>query len=801
MDQSSRNPIVKSICITVLSLAFICLANSARAQTVCNHLSLDYNAGQWYYALGVTNNSLEESDWTIEINDANYMLDGNQFNNSNGIQLTVETTTNTNGTYNHHITPDQPIGAYEYLSFVYNGSLSSSNNNFDATTTINCTLNYAPLCANLVFNYFNESQYSFGFSIQNNNSIDYYPYEIYIDDATYHLDSLQLKYRGFDFFETDNGNGTYDYYFLAQDPIKGYSSSPKVKTNQNLGPNVSSNGIIIQCGNDIVSSGFTGGLESHGALATKIALRNFKRALGINNEIISRNNNTIISEFAPKHILSGDNLVEASPTDLVGLTAAEIVWAGDYHINSNRFASVFGTKTSEEVYDHTKVICDRVKGSELLEVELVNIGGYENILSIIKRPDQSIEYAISFSLAYKDYGDFTMASYWAEDEYPDSPNFLNYQVWTNSKAKSIAAVQQIIDNIVTVKGHKLRQAITAPVAPKLFARKAHYRLGALHLELNNKLTESKTVQISGTLNTKEVNGEVISFNEELDIIPGQTSLKLEIPYGNIFDGQLSLKSGDNQKDVIYLADGSWGLEYQKHATTVHDYEILAETRIEKDDEYLVERGISVSGITDNYISIFKQLKPGGLPVDLSNYNTLSFDSEREGVYEVTLLTHGNTDPSQNLSYTLETVGASSVDIPFALFSNDADSQLNPSIITTIYIAFIEANNNRTDFDFSIENVRFRNDETSNLGIDPVKLNLYPNPSNGIINLTHKFKENSEVTITVYDTKGTLVKQEITKAFKGFQNFELRMDNNVPGVYIITLQTNDGVYTNSVLISK
>ena len=786
----------KALCCLVI----IIVSQSANAQTICNHLTLNYNVNQWYYALGVNNNSLEESSFIIEINEAHYRLDGSQFSSPNGIQLTVDSTPNSDGTYNHVITPDQTIAGYEFLNFVYNGVPVSESNNYTANTAINCKFSYVPLCANLDFNFYKEGQYYFGFSVQNNNSVAYYPYEIHIDNASFQFDLSQLNYDGFDLLEVKNADGTYDYYFLAQNPLAGHSSSPTVSTSQDLGAGAISEGAEILCDNFIVSSGLNGGLESHGALASKIALRNFKQAIGRESTTVLRTDPSMLSDLAPQHIVSGDRRIEATPTDLVDITAAETIWAGDYYIEEARIASVFGTKTSDVIYDHTKVICDRVKGSELAVVEVVNIGGHEMILSIIRQPNHAIEYAVSFSLAYDTYGDFTMSSYWAIDEYPNSPHFLNYQVWANSKAKTIAAVKQIIDNIRSADGYKLNAAPRSPAAPQLFARRAHYRLGAFHIELNNSLSEAKTIQISGACKRKETDVETLPYNEEIEVVPGQTSLALDIPYGNIFDGQITLRVGDSHKDVIYLADGSWGLEYNEYSTSVDNYEILSDDRSESEDSYLVERGIAVNGHTDSYISIFKQLMPGGMAVDLSGYNTLSFDTERKGVYEVTLLMAGITDPSLNYSYTLKADAASTVDIPFTLFSNAAGAQLDASQITTIYIAFTVDNNERSDFDFKIENVLFRYNEGSVLAIDPMKLNLYPNPTNGQIYLTHKFSKKGAVTITVCDTKGIVVEQMTTTAYKGLQSFQLQI-NNEPGVYLVSLQTVDGVFTNTVLLSR
>ena len=785
----------------LLGLFLIGSSQFSQAQNDCDHLTLRYNVNQHFFALDISNNNQEEAEWTIEIQQAHYKLDANLFRNRQGINLTIESSLNDDGTFYHLITPDQPIGGFQFLQFVYDGVPEARDNNLDAKSRINCQFKLDPLCVNLNLNFFNETQRSFGFSVQNNNSVPYFPYEVHIENSNYKLDPASLSHDGFDYLYTENADGTINHYFIAQEPLESFSQSPQVRTKLDLGFNPISDGAQVACDGNLITSGLDGGLESHGGLASKIAKRNFKRALGISTLPEVTKNNNFISQLVPVQILSGDNLIETSPTDLIEITTAESIWAGDYFIDDSRFGSIFGSKTSEVIYDHTKVICDRVKGSELAVVDVVDIDGYKTILSIIRRPDASIEYAISFSLGYEEYGDFTMESHWSVDQYQGSPHYLNYQVWTNSRAKSIAAVQKIIQNIVNEFGYKLKASTSSPAAPILFARSAYYRLGAFNLELNNSLQEPTTISFFGTYNTKEVGGVEYEYSEDILISPGQSTISLDIPEGNIFEGGITILGEDNLKDVIYLADGSWGLEYQEEKTTINSYEIITDNREDNNDEYIVERGLSVSGHTDTYLSIFKQLEPGGLAVDLSAYNTLSFDANRNGVYQVTLLVADNTDPSKNLSYTLHNDGNDSVDIPFSLFSNAQGIELDPSNITTIFIGYLPEYNENGNFDITIENVRFRNDERSNLLIDPNNLNLYPNPSSGLLSITHLFEEQSNVTITISNVSGAIIERSNSIADAGINNFKFDISEHQHGLYLISMYTNKGVFASTVLLNK
>ena len=79
--------------------------------------------------------------------------------------------------------------------------------------------------------------------------------------------------------------------------------------------------------------------------------------------------------------------------------------------------------------------------------------------------------------------------------------------------------------------------------------------------------------------------------------------------------------------------------------------------------------------------------------------------------------------------------------------------------------------------------------------------LYPNPSNGVVYMTHMFTENSDVTLTVTDPTGAVIQKTNTFATKGLQNFELTLDNRDQGIYLISLHTNQGIFANTLLLTN
>ncbi|HEX3024449.1 MAG TPA: cadherin-like beta sandwich domain-containing protein, partial [Chitinophagaceae bacterium] len=66
----------------------------------------------------------------------------------------------------------------------------------------------------------------------------------------------------------------------------------------------------------------------------------------------------------------------SSPADLTAITNAKQVLATDFTLNNQPQAVAFATMTLGELYDHTKPICDRLKGAALMDVKNMNVGGY-----------------------------------------------------------------------------------------------------------------------------------------------------------------------------------------------------------------------------------------------------------------------------------------------------------------------------------------------------------------------------------------------------------------------------------------
>src|SRR3989339_840967 len=179
--------------------------------------------------------------------------------------------------------------------------------------------------------------------------------------------------------------------------------------------------ILYRRESTFVSGGGGGGLESK-SLGDAIAQRILSNAINDMNGAVDYNKLPVVetaqgtirststnslfslqlSSIMPDLATRGDKAYNSSPVDIVSFTNAKEVYAVDY-VNTNKEtkAVAFTTKTLGELYDHTKPICDRLKGATLLDVESVKIDGYNFINYTILNEKGTREYATAFTVGAK----------------------------------------------------------------------------------------------------------------------------------------------------------------------------------------------------------------------------------------------------------------------------------------------------------------------------------------------------------------------------------------------------------------
>lgn len=409
-----------------------------------------------------------------------------------------------------------------------------------------------------------------------------------------------------------------------------------------------------------VSSGNEGGLESNGDLAELIAERNFNRTKNNSfNNIKNKqarfrpmafrgaNQGIDFASMVPETGMFGtETTYVSSPKDLIGITNAKDIFSIDYYQDTDRVAAVLATETDGKIYDHSKIICDRLNDSSIEDVRTIQLKGYEIIMTKIMRTNGFVEYALSFSV---ERDSNTLHSYWNIDQYPQG-DYLNFQVWGGAMGQ----VSTIASHIIAYfqKGNELNKVEMEGRIPTVFIKSGVYKNGQLYLDIVNK---SNAQNIILEANKKVVEGGDTQAVTEIVSIENKYEQEVVVSIGGIFDVGLSITGSNSpQSDALYLADGPWGIDYLKTETTIEAYQI---TPNDENDEvevtnYMVERNVSVSGELFGTLNVFRNIMAGDLSFDITPYESVNFEVGNDQPIEVILLTEGLENWDDRLVYNI-----------------------------------------------------------------------------------------------------------------------------------------------------
>lgn len=399
---------------------------------------------------------------------------------------------------------------------------------------------------------------------------------------------------------------------------------------------------------ELTSSGNDGGLESNDRLANLISKRNYQRAKdnykfdALSAKKIKKASNYLrkgayppsaieLKALVPLGIIGESSTIESAPEDLLGLTNASDIYAVDYLNGSETMSALMVIKTEEQVYEHSKFICDRFLGAQLLSVSTLQLRGKDFIRSIIKQVDGTKEFALSFSVRLDEQDKFVVESHWNIDGYSPNSSYYNFQIWSNSVDDLLKLADEIL-NLLEANAPISDFKTSTP--PPVFVKSAKYERGAVHMNVvNNNKTEY--IRLEGGLKRSETSeSESVGLESEIDGYIDQVVVET----GNIFDFgfRISNENGDTPDD-LFVADAPWGLDDSQTGTRVAQYEVVASTQGYYGEGYPVERNINLKATTDSYVGVYRALSPRFAAVNLSRYNNLVFDATGTGILEIQLI--------------------------------------------------------------------------------------------------------------------------------------------------------------------
>lgn len=544
------------------------------------------------------------------------------------------------------------------------------------------------------------------------------------------------------------------------------------------------------------SGGNEGGLESNGRLSEQINQRNFNRAktgyafdrvtaprVTRGFEYAQRNANMAftLQDFIPLEVIGETEAIESTPADLVNITNATEIYAVDYMNADTPIATVLALKTENGVYEHTKYICDRLLGAELISVHTMTINEQAFIQSIIKNVDGTYEFVLSLSArATNNDENFAVESHWNLDQYEDNTTYYNFQIWANTVDDLYLLAEEVLHLLDTEK-NITEYNNSAP--PTVFVRKGQYYNGALDLQIVNTNGSEQVNLDAGFRTTETSNFETLSNTLTLG---GQYINNLTVNTGGLFDIGFRIGDGIATPDDLFMSDGPWGIDDSQEGTTIGLYSVTENNMSFESTEYPIERNVELRATTNTYVAAYRALTPRFMPVDLTEFNSLKLNASGTGPLEITLVKQSITNWEDQYKTTIALSATSEAFVlPLADFMSSNDN--NPVFDDVVTIVFTMASEDGLSVTKMLNLEQLRLSQDNALSIDDFEsdaniLQVYPNPMSSTATINFSLAQNETVQFVVYDQLGKQVYKTTLQANAGRNEIVFNRTGLSSGLY-------------------
>ena len=558
-----------------------------------------------------------------------------------------------------------------------------------------------------------------------------------------------------------------------------------------------------------------GGLESNDNLASKIAERAYKRTIS-NIDLedkaqlqkivrsdnygafeISFRNEFDIAEFMPIDIFEDGESFDASPTDLVDITNATQVVGTDYFEGDRRRAAVLGVK-SDGVYEHAKYVCDRVKGAEIRDIFKHKIDGTHNfIITYFKNRYGNIEYNTNISLYLDANQNFVLESFWDLDEYRDDRTYYNFQIWARGLSSLETLTNEIID-LIEAKAPISSYAFSA--IPRVYAKSLYYDNEGVLINLKNN-AGAKEITLRGS-GLKHETSERTDFEHTIEL-DGSAEQQIRVSTEGLYSfGADIVHSDEEVVDVVFTADGFWGLAYQAQETDLNSWDV--QESYHKQDATLrdgswIERNVHVNASASNYVTVYRSMNPAFRTEDFSDFNTLTFEAEGSGELEVVIIKSGidRMEDQMHLTYTLDG-SCKKVFLHRDYFEN---YQIWNDVQMIYFTQKNPAQGAKTTIDLKLSNVAFINAEKGHedcQDFNLLQVEAFPNPTTGLINFKLPRPDLAYDFVLTNQLGQIILKQAGAQVFDSV----LRIDKELQsGLYHYQFTLDSGVYSGKFLVTE
>ncbi len=575
---------------------------------------------------------------------------------------------------------------------------------------------------------------------------------------------------------------------------------------------------------DTSSSGFDAGVESNANLADLLLRRLTKIEYGMTTKVLRNPKipftaSVGLFELIPQYGPMGSIPKEATPFDILGISNATSAYAVDYNLSlakgEARIAGVFATTTNPPyIYEHTKAICDRLVDAELKSLTQIKIGDNYFFGSVIDKVVEGItDYEIHFSV-YEKGNTFIVDSRWVIEDYQvptGVTNIYNFQVWGSNFKNAIYLVNQILDQFKLKGNVEFMNRAQLPYSFVYVQKGKYLHNGTIEMIVKNESNSLQSVTV--LVRSRAVQGgDRIEFVNNYTLNPGLNSISIKS--GILSDANIYLITQYGFRDEIFVSGGAYTfLNGQNSTVDVFDTKSYSAQDIKDYPEgsLVLAGGAKMSGRLNDWVTMFRSLTANTAPVDLSDYESVRFTINGNGIVWLRIEQEGVTNFNFHMKRLILDGQERTYTIPFSEFVQRevTSTSLDVSKIRKISLVYEKRDNTNLErYNVEIKNIAFlpKSGSMKSDGNEiPVEYKLtqnYPNPFNPSTMIEYSIINPEFVTLKVYNILGQEV-ATLVNEFKNPGNYSVRFNagNLSSGVYIYKLQTESFTSVRKMILQK
>nr|WP_305069906.1 T9SS type A sorting domain-containing protein [Flavobacterium covae] len=228
-------------------------------------------------------------------------------------------------------------------------------------------------------------------------------------------------------------------------------------------------------------------------------------------------------------------------------------------------------------------------------------------------------------------------------------------------------------------------------------------------------------------------------------------------------------------DDLFLSDGPWGLDNSAKGTTVLNYQIQPDNYKTLNDEFPIERNVSLSAKVSNYISVYRALTPRFKAIDLSDYKSFKFKAKGNGNLEIRFIkasvSNWENQPYINVKLTNNWKEFS---LPISSLIGVSD-KIKLDDLKTIVFIMSTTNGQEVLKELTLEDIRFSKNNTL-VHDESLEIAIYPNPVSHEASIELIASETCSMTVQIINQLGKIVMQFDVSANAGFNSISLSKKN-------------------------